>query len=109
MSWSSLIAYFFGGMFIANAVPHFVAGCMGRPFQTPFAKPRGIGLSSSPVNTVWAFFNVVVGYLLLVHVGDFHWRDAADAAAFGLGAFVISFFLSRHFGRLHGGFAPDAR
>ena len=33
-----LVSYFFGGMFLANAVPHFVSGMMGQPFQSPFAK-----------------------------------------------------------------------
>jgi hypothetical protein len=36
-------AYFLGGAFLTNAVPHFVNGVMGRPFQSPFAKPRGVG------------------------------------------------------------------
>lgn len=39
MSWLFLLAYFFGGFFLANAVPHVVSGMMGRPFQSPFAKP----------------------------------------------------------------------
>lgn len=56
MHWPWLIAYFFGGLFAANAVPHFVAGTMGRPFQTPFAKPPGKGLSSSTVNVVCGLF-----------------------------------------------------
>ena len=41
MQWYTCVAYFFGGAFAANAVPHFVAGTMGRPFQSPFAKPPG--------------------------------------------------------------------
>ena len=45
-----LVSYFFGGAFLANAVPHLVSGMTGRPFQTPFAKPPGQGLSSSTVN-----------------------------------------------------------
>jgi hypothetical protein len=39
MNWLWLVSYFFGGVFAANAVPHFVAGTMGHPFQSPFAKP----------------------------------------------------------------------
>ena len=34
-------ALFFGGMFFVNALPHFISGVMGRPFQSPFAKPPG--------------------------------------------------------------------
>ena len=74
MPWLSLVAYFFGGAFLANAIPHFVSGMMGRPFQSPFAKPPGQGLSSSTVNVLWGFCNIVVGYLLVCRVGDFDLR-----------------------------------
>jgi len=103
MNWLFLVSYFFGGMFAANAIPHFVAGTMGRAFQTPFAKPPGKGLSSSRVNVLWGFFNAVIGYLLLAHVGDFHPRSATHFLAFGLGVLLISMNLSRHFGQFHGG------
>jgi len=106
MNWLPLVAYFFGGAFSANAIPHFVAGTMGRPFQSPFAKPPGIGLSSSTVNVVWGFFNAVVGYLLLAHVGAFDPRAIPHILAFGLGALLISIFAARHFGQFHGGRAP---
>jgi hypothetical protein len=36
MNWHWLLSYFFGGAFAGNAIPHFVAGTMGRSFQTPF-------------------------------------------------------------------------
>jgi hypothetical protein len=44
MTWLDDLSYVFGGGFLANAVPHFVNGVMGRPFQSPFAKPPGEGL-----------------------------------------------------------------
>jgi hypothetical protein len=102
-----LVSYFFGGAFLANAIPHFVSGMMGRPFQSPFAKPPGEGFSSSTVNALWGFFNIVVGYLLVCRVGDFEMRDAGDIAAFGAGAFLIALFSARHFGRFNGGNAPE--
>jgi hypothetical protein len=37
MHWLQLLSYFFGGAFLANAIPHAVSGMMGRPFQSPFA------------------------------------------------------------------------
>jgi hypothetical protein len=58
------VAYFFGGAFLCNAVPHFVSGVTGHPFQSPFAHPPGEGLSSATVNVLWGFFNAVVGYVL---------------------------------------------
>jgi hypothetical protein len=106
MNWLWLVSYFFGGVFAANAVPHFVAGTMGRAFPSPFAKPPGQGLSSSTVNVVWGFFNAVVGYLLVACVGSFHPRTPSHVLAFGLGALLISIVAARHFGQLHGGNTP---
>src|SRR5262249_6262241 len=68
VTWMHLVSYFFGGAFLANAIPHFVSGQMGRPFQSPFARPPGEGLSSSRVNVLWGAFNFVVAYGLLCHV-----------------------------------------
>ena len=107
MNWGHLVSYFFGGVFLTNAVPHCVSGLLGRAFQTPFAKPRGEGLSSSTVNVCWGFVNLVIGYLLLFRVGLFDVRVTADAAAVGAGVLVLSLFTSRHFGRFHGGNLPE--
>ena len=109
MPWLSLVAYFFGGAFLANAVPHFVSGVTGKAFQTPFAKPPGQGLSSSTVNVVWGFFNLVVGYVLVCRVGDFSLKDTSDAVALGLGALAIALVSARGFGRFNGGNAPEWR
>ena len=106
MPWTHLIAYFFGGAFLANAVPHAVSGVMGRPFQSPFAKPPGPGFSSSTINVVWGFVNLVIGYLLVCRVGVFDLKNTADAFALGLGAFGMSLFGARHFGRFNGGNSP---
>lgn len=103
MNWLYLLSYFFGGVFLANAVPHFVSGTMGRPFQTPFAKPPGKGLSSSTVNVCWGILNAVVGYILVCRVGDFQLKSTPDVAASGLGALLISLQAARHFGRFHVG------
>jgi hypothetical protein len=107
MPWMHLVAYFFGAAFLTNAIPHLVSGLMGRPFQSPFAKPPGEGLSSPTVNVLWAFLNIAVGYILLWHVGEFELRIAGDAAAVGLGVLLISLFSARHFGRFSGGNRPD--
>lgn len=106
MSSLAPISYFFGGVFLANAVPHVVSGMMGRPFQSPFAKPPGKGLSSSIVNVLWGFFNIVIGYLLICHIGDFDLRDTGDIAALGIGALMIALFSAWHFGHFHGGNEP---
>ncbi|WP_167085643.1 hypothetical protein [Rhizomicrobium palustre] len=100
------LAYLFGGAFFANAIPHFVSGMMGRPFQTPFAKPHGVGLSSSTVNVLWGFANVVIAYLLILHVGRFDLRAADQVLAAGLGLLVMGVVSARLFGRFYGGNAP---
>ena len=107
MIWYDYIACFFAGMFLANAVPHFVHGVSGDPFPTPFAHPPGKGLSSSTVNVVWGFANLVVAYLLLCRVGEFDLRSTADAVTLGLGMFILAFFLARRFGRFNGGNSPS--
>jgi len=109
MIWLHLVAYFFAGCFLFNAIPHLVSGTIGRPFQSPFAKPPGKGLSSSTVNAAWGLFNAILGYLLLARVGDFNLRSTPDILAFGLGASIISIFSARHFGQFHGGNTPESR
>jgi hypothetical protein len=106
MPWLDLLAYLFGGAFLANAVPHFVSGVMGRPFQSPFATPRGEGLSSSTVNLAWGFTNLVIAYLLVCQVGAFDLRNAMHASALGLGMLLLGLAMARHFGRFNGGNTP---
>lgn len=107
MEWLSLASYFFGGAFLTNAVPHLVSGVMGKPFQSPFAKPPGQGLSSSTVNVVWGVLNIVVGYVLVCRVGDFGLRTTSDVMPFGLGILLMGLLLARQFGRFHGGNLPE--
>jgi hypothetical protein len=106
MGWLPLISYFFGGAFLSNAIPHVASGSMGRPFQSPFAKPPGQGLSSSTVNMVWGILNLAVAYVLICRVGDFSLRSTADAASLGVGFLLIGLLSARHFGRFHGGNSP---
>ena len=94
--WYHFIAYFFGGAFLANAIPHLVNGISGSPFQSPFASPPGQGLSSSTVNVLWA-------YLLVARVGRFDLRQSKHVVALGLGALLMALLLARAFGRFHGG------
>jgi hypothetical protein len=106
MTWIHLVSYFFGGIFLANAIPHLVSGVTGRPFQSPFAKPPGQGLSSSRVNVLWGSFNLAVAYGLLCQVGRFELSNLADAGAAAVGGLLISVMLAGHFGQFHGGNTP---
>ena len=107
MNWLQLISYFFGGMFLANAVPHLVSGIVGRSFQSPFAKPPGRGLSSSTVNVLWGVLNAVIAYLLLLRVGHFSLRSTSQTLVFALGVLLLSLQSARHFGQFHGGTTPE--
>ncbi|HVE23527.1 MAG TPA: hypothetical protein VNC39_16270 [Acidocella sp.] len=106
MNWLHDVSYLFGGIFLANAVPHFVSGMMGQAFQSPFAKPPGQGLSSSTVNVLWGCANFVFAYLLLACVGNFNLHAADQVIAAGAGVLLIGIFSARTFGRFHGGHLP---
>lgn len=101
-----LLSYFFGGAFLGNAIPHLVTGLTGHPFQSPFAKPSGRGLSSSTVNVLWGVFNLAVAYVLICRIGEFSLRSTAHVVTLGLGFLLLGLFCARHFGSLHGGNAP---
>lgn len=100
------LACLFGGAVLANALPHFISGLMGRAFQSPFATPRGEGFSSSLVNVLWGAFNLAVAYVLLVRVGSFDIHAPDEAGAGLLGMTVMAIFCARHFGRFNGGNHP---
>jgi len=106
LDWPALAAYFFGGAFLCNAIPHFVAGVSGRPFQSPFARPPGEGLSSSRVNVLWGFANLVAAYFLVLRVGVFDARNTAHIAAFGAGVLLLGVLMGGRFGRFNGGNKP---
>ena len=103
MHWYDYLAYFFGGAFLSNTLPHLINGISGRSFQSPFAKPPGKGLSSPTVNVLWGFFNLVVAYLLILRVGSFSMRDVWQVTAVGAGILLMSVNLARVFGRFHSG------
>ena len=96
MNWYDYIACFFAGMFLANVVPHFVHGISGSRFPTPFARPRGKGLSSPTVNVAWALFNLVIGYMLF-RLGKLTSGDQLALVIFLAGIAVISSILSVRF------------
>ena len=103
MLWFHFLAYFFGGAFFANFVPHFVSGVLGRTFPTPFASPPFRGPSSSRVNVLYALFNLAVAYTLLLRVGDFEPRSTLHAVTFGLGLAAMSLLITRSLARIQAG------
>jgi hypothetical protein len=103
MRWYHYLAYFFGGAFLANSLPHFVNGVSGHAFQSPFATPPGVGLSSATVNVLWGLFNLTIAYLLVCRVGSFDLRKTRHVLPFGAGILAMSIMLARTFGRFYGG------
>jgi len=101
--WYHYIAYFFGGAFLANMVPHFVNGISGSAFQSPFASPPGEGLSSSTINVLWGLSNLAVAYLLICRVGSFNLRNNRHVLTLAAGILLLSLMAARGFGRFHGG------
>lgn len=97
MQWYHFVAYFFGGAFLVNAIPHFINGVSGRRFPSPFASPPGRGLSSPTVNVLWGSLNLVIGYLLVFRVGTFDFRGTQDSLIVGVGGLLMAVMLSRTF------------
>jgi hypothetical protein len=103
MRWYHYVSFFFGGAFLANAIPHFVSGVTGHPFQSPFASPPGQGLSPAVVNVLWGAINLAVGYVLVLRVGKFELRNTKHALTAGAGALLIALMSALTFGRFYGG------
>ena len=99
MYWYNYLVCFISGIFLANAVPHFIHGISGNKFPTPFAKPRGKGLSSPFLNILWAFLNFVIGGIFLFfYIGEITILTILFVV---LGSFVISVILSIGFQSKH--------
>src|SRR6185312_7754224 len=103
MKWNHGLAYFFGGAFWANTLPHLMSGVCGSSFQSPFASPPGEALSPAFVTVAWGLFNLFLGYLLVVRVGQFDARNNKHALAFGLGFVAMALQAGWYFGQFHGG------
>jgi hypothetical protein len=103
VAWREYVAFFFGGMFLVNAIPHFVSGLMGRRFPSPFASPPGKGESSPMVNVLWGALNLVAGYWLVFRVGEFFIRETSSVVALGVGGLLMAVMLAWNFGKVYAG------
>ncbi len=99
MAWYWGVSYFFGGVFLANAIPHLVSGVCGKPMQSPFGSPPFRGLSSPVVNVSWSLSNLAVAYLLL-RVGELDIRSGLHASLCFAGFGTMAFQCARSFGRI---------
>ena len=100
MVWYVYVGWFFAGAFLTNAIPHIVQGMCGNRFQTPFARPRGVGESSAIANVLWGFLNLAVGialiYICLPQLPP-PWPLVATAL---IGGLAIALYLAGHFGKV---------
>ena len=96
MEWYNILMSFFAGAVLTNSVPHFVHGVSGDKFPTPFSNPPGRGLSSPTINVLWAFFNLIVGYLLFI-TGEISDRRPWLVVLFFAGAGAMAIMLSINF------------
>ena len=97
MRWLHYVSYFFGGVVLANSLPHLSNGISGHAFHTPF------GLSTSVGNVLWGFFNLALSYLFVCRVDDFNLRKNPHVLALGAGILVMSVYLANIFGGPQGG------
>ena len=93
------LSLFFVGALLCNSIPHLAAGLCGRPFPTPFARPRGIGDSSPMVNAIWGMANFAAGLCLLAWQ-PFEFKMSANLLITFVGGVAMAVFLSWHFGNV---------
>jgi hypothetical protein len=100
MPWYDYLAHFFAGAFLTNGVLHFLQGICGNKFQTPFARPRGVGESSALVNVIWGWFNFLIGGVLLRIFFPPLPPPLALSLTTMVGVLAMAIYLSHHFGRV---------
>jgi hypothetical protein len=93
------LAFLFVGALLCNCIQHLAAGLRGESFPTPFAKPRGIGLSPPLLNFGWGLGNAMSATLLLVRHGV-PATAGPELAAVIAGFVAMGIYLSTHFGKV---------
>lgn len=92
-----------GGMFLANACPHFIKGICGERFKTPFARgkrnasSKHPGTSSATVNIVWSFINLAISWALNAVALKNNDPQTPVGIAIVVGFFLFSLACSRLF------------
>ena len=97
MPWYFYVLQVIGGMLVTNGIPHWVQGLSGAPFQSPFARPPGVGESSPLINAYWGLANVIGGGVLIARFAS---GDALGWICLCAGAVVLSTQASHHFGKV---------
>ena len=93
LKWYHYVATFFAGVFIVNAIPHFIHGVSGQQFPTPFANPPGKGMSPATVNVIWGLANALMGYFL-VRISKLTSKNKLGIIVFFVAIVCVSVWLS---------------
>ncbi len=88
---------FLAGALLCNAIPHLAAGLRGERFPTPFAKPRGVGLSSPRLNMIWGLINLGSGTALARRAFGMGFDPRVIVMLAGM--LAIGLYLASHFGK----------
>ncbi len=96
MKWYNYLFAFLTGMFLANAVPHFVNGVSGNEFPSPFADPIGKGPTSPVVNVAWGLANILIAYAFY-YWGKVTFANKTMLLLFFIGAAIVSLMLASAF------------
>jgi hypothetical protein len=107
MSWIHHFAWFFGGAFLVNALPHLIGGMTGSAFQTPFIQTCARWRVGPMLNLVWGWFNFAVAYLLIDWVGTFDLRATDHAYTLAAGMLAAALWLARYGRRPQSDKAPE--
>jgi hypothetical protein len=91
------LGLFFAGMFLCNALPHLLKGLQGERFYTPWAQPRGVGMSSALENVLWGCANLLVSVFLIdrIFLKNVPHGMVALAAGFVFIAVTLALIFSR--------------
>jgi hypothetical protein len=101
MPWYVYLAAFVSGAFAANGIPHIAQGMCGNRFQTPFARPLGVGESSALVNVVWGWLNWLVAAALIHWVWPSEFPAPLELCALAaVGALAMGLYVANHFGKV---------
>jgi hypothetical protein len=95
----NFVVLLLAGALLCNCLPHLASGLQGAPFPTPFAKPRGVGLSPPLVNFFWGSFNLFVGCAILV-CSPLPLAPSLGLLAFLVGFLALGTYLALHFGKV---------
>ena len=97
---------FISGLLVCNSIPHLAAGLQGKAFPTPFAKPRGVGLSSPVVNVIWGWANLFAGLAILPRLAVLSALPPLHNSlflCFAIGFLLMGLGNAWHFGKVRGG------